>query len=260
MCGTRRLSIVLAALILCLAASLLANLWLIRWARHYARLAYSTRLDPIGRERYPSGQETAAELGAGPADLPRVVLFGDSRAQQWPAPEANGAWVVINRGIDGQSTLQALERFDAHIDGLEPAVVVVQLGVNDLVALALMPGDRERIVAACKEHLRQVVARARAQGATVVVTTIVPPGHPPPAARLFWSEAIPAAIAEVNAYLVGLAGDGVLVLDTAAVLAGADGRVRPAYQADHLHLNRAGYDALNAALIPVVRGALRAQQ
>jgi lysophospholipase L1-like esterase len=42
------------------------------------------------------------------------------------------------------------------------------------------------------------------------------------------------------------------VFDTAMVLAGADGYVRPAFADDELHLSPAGYATLNEALAPLL--------
>ena len=64
--------------------------------------------------------------------------------------------------------------------------------------------------------------------------------------------AVQRAIADVNRELLGLRMAGVQVLDSAAVLAGPDGYVRDAYANDELHLNKAGYAALNAALVPLL--------
>jgi lysophospholipase L1-like esterase len=56
----------------------------------------------------------------------------------------------------------------------------------------------------------------------------------------------------VNTKLTASTDVQVTVFDSAAVLAGPDGYVRPTYAADELHLNAAGYAVLNAALAPLL--------
>ncbi len=78
------------------------------------------------------------------------------------------------------------------------------------------------------------------------------PCEPELACGIFPDAAVQAAISAVNACLRSLATREVIIFDSAAVLAGADGYVRPAYVADELHLSAAGYAALNAALAPLL--------
>ncbi len=62
-----------------------------------------------------------------------------------------------------------------------------------------------------------------------------------------------AAIAEVNSKLTAYVNIRVRIFDSAAILAGPDGFVRPAFAADELHLNTVGYAALNTAFATLLR-------
>jgi lysophospholipase L1-like esterase len=53
-----------------------------------------------------------------------------------------------------------------------------------------------------------------------------------------------------------LANDNVLLFNSAEALA-ADGRIRPEYQVDLLHINAAGYAALNRKLLPALQTIAR---
>ena len=64
---------------------------------------------------------------------------------------------------------------------------------------------------------------------------------------MFWSPEIGSAVQEVNNYLRLLSSENVIILDGATILA-PDGRVNSQYYADELHLNAAGYAALNQEL------------
>lgn len=246
-----RRSLICALLLAALALSLGGNLWLFQRAERYYLELNRTRLDPLGLRAYPADALSPATGGA-----PLVVFFGDSRAAEWPLPALPGVRVV-NRGIGAQTTAQVAGRFAAHVAPLQPTVVVVQVGINDLKTIPLFPAEQERIVTDCKAAIRQIVAEARQSGATVILTTIFPVGQLPLERRLVWSAAVDAAIAEVNGFIGGLAGEGVVVLPTAPLLADAQGRARAAYSRDFLHLNAAGYAALNQALAPLLAASLR---
>lgn len=91
------------------------------------------RLDPYGLKLPGFKDPPTADL-----TKPLVVFFGDSRAQQWPAPASN-RFRFLNRGIGGQTTEQVRGRFDEHVKPLKPRVVIIEAGVNDLKAIALFP-------------------------------------------------------------------------------------------------------------------------
>ena len=101
-----------------------------------------------------------------------------------------------------------------------------------------------------------MVQRATAQGATVILTTVFPTAQPSLLRRPFWSDAVGEAIVEVNLYLKTLAGDRVVLFDSAALLTDTDGALQQPYSYDLLHLNQAGYAALNVALRSLLYSAL----
>ncbi len=177
----------------------------------------------------------------------RIVFFGDSRADWWTVPQMEGVQCVA-RGVPGASSSYLLQRFSALVAPLRPDMVVVQLGVNDLADLMLGSRDTAQVMTTTRRAIEAVVVKARELGAQVVLTTIFPLAHGP-----LPDAAVQRAIAEVNRELLGLRMVGVAVLDSAAVLAGPDGYVRDAYADDELHLSAAGYAALNAALVPLLR-------
>ncbi len=75
-----------------------------------------------------------AGLGKPSSGEKRVVFTGDSITEWWqkadPAFFAGRAY--INRGISGQTTAQVLQRFRSDVIALQPAVVVILAGINDI--------------------------------------------------------------------------------------------------------------------------------
>jgi lysophospholipase L1-like esterase len=206
-------------------------------------------LDPFQLNAY-----SPAEILARPAGSKRVVFFGDSRAAQWPAPQGAGDFEFINRGLDAQSAAQTAGRFAEHIQPLAPDFLVVQVGVNDLRVAALYPEREHEIFASCLEHIREVVHQAQHNGATIILTTIFPTGETTLARR--WNgqaDRLRKLVSAANAELALLAGEGVIVLDSAPVLADPGGKLKADYQLDELHLNLRGYEAMNTELTGILR-------
>lgn len=204
------------------------------------------RLDPL---------EIHQVASTAPKSYPNtVIVFGDSRAAQWSflPGSVTEATAYVNRGIHGQTTAQVLGRFEAHVAPLAPDVLILQAGSNDLKCIPLFPDQAAEIERNCVENLTAIVTRAADAGATVIVTTIFPHGRIPLHRRLIFDERVTQATRRVNEELKRLSGPRIIVLDTWAVLAGPDGRVRPEFERDLLHLTPAGYAALNAQLESVL--------
>jgi lysophospholipase L1-like esterase len=215
---------------------------------HYYQLN-AIMLDPLGLSYYPISAEQVSEPQS---SRQRVVFLGDSRAQSWTFPSGVEQFEFYNRGIGNQTSVQVLARFEEHVATLEPDVVVIQVGVNDLKMIPLFPESREEIIANCSANIEQMIGRSLELDAVVVLVTIFPLGEVPLERRLFWSEDVGVAIEEVNATISSLEQDGVVVLDSGVVLADESGQVRERYSQDLLHLSESGYEVLNEVLVPIL--------
>lgn len=234
------------AVVVALLISVALNVVLFNRARQYYLDLNAVRLNPLNLSSYP-------DAAPAPAVRPRLVFFGDSRAARWPVTADDNQFEVINRGVEAETSAQATLRFAAHITALQPAIVVVQVGVNDLKTIPLFPEHKAAIIAATKENVRYIVEQTAALGAQVILTTIFPVRDFPLERRLFWSPEIEAAVEEVNTDLRSLAADNVIILDATAILAD-NGRAKPEYYLDELHLNDAGYTVLNQELAHLLSG------
>ena len=222
--------------------SLVANVVLYRVARSEFANVQAVRLDPAG-SRYKFRD---------PAKAGAVVFFGDSRAAEWPAPAGVD---VVNRGIGRQTTAQCVLRFDEHVAPLRPRVVVIQMGVNDLKAIAMFPERERQILDDAKRNIADVIARSRDLGARVIVTTVFPPSDVPREQRGAWTGRVDAAVGEVNEFIRRLGTKDVIVFDSFALLEdpAKKGRIRSEYARDFLHVNEAGYQKLNEGLAPLLK-------
>ena len=238
---------IIVLLMLFLTLSILLNLFLFDRGKQYYYQLNLDRLDPLNLKAYPSQIDQNAD-----SERLWVVFFGDSRADQWPAPAGFEQIEFINRGIGGQTSAQIAGRFDEHVAPLHPDVLLIQMCINDLKTIPMFPEMESEIIADCKNNLEWSVQRGRDQGAVVILTTIFPLGKLSLERSLFWSEDVGKSIEEVNQFINSLQAEDVIVLDTGKILADESGLVRDEYQWDLLHLNEAGYRALNQELAKIL--------
>jgi lysophospholipase L1-like esterase len=247
--SNRILLIILALLSIALAASIVLNFIIFNRGRQYYLQLNGTRLDPLGLSAYPP--EANQNLPVNPNQV-RVVFFGDSRAYQWTSPSGLEQFQFINRGIGSQTSIQLVERFDEHVAPLRPQIIIVQVGINDLKTIPLFPDQKETIVANYQANIEKIISASLDLGATVILTPVFPPGEIPIERRPFWSADVAEAIKEVNISMQTFAGDNVIIFDATQILADERGLVQKKYSQDFLHLNEAGYEALNHELVDIL--------
>jgi lysophospholipase L1-like esterase len=232
-----------AGLLVILAGSLSLNFLLYSRVKQYYAELNQVRLDPLGLSEYPTVSSDRTE-----PRLSRVVVFGDSRAASWTPPTVD-RYEFVNRGISSQTSVQASQRFLPHVRALKPDVVVIQVGINDLKAIALFPERQDAIIANCQSNIKRIVEDAKELGAVVIVTTIFPVGTVPLERQPVWSDAINQGIQAVNTFIPTLADDRTVVFDAFSILADNQGKTKLQFEVDELHLNQQGYEALNQELV-----------
>jgi acyl-CoA thioesterase-1 len=113
-----------------------------------------------------------------------IVVLGDSLSAGYGIKVQEG-WVnllgkrlasegygygVVNASVSGETTQGGLARLPRVLESHKPDIVIVELGAND--------GLRGLPLAASRENLRQIIERARAAKARVVlVGMLIPPNY-----------------------------------------------------------------------------------
>src|SRR4029077_4477105 len=117
-------------------------------------------------------REANAKLAAPAKDERRVVLMGDSITDMWVQPRFGAFFPgkpYVGRGISGQTTPQMLLRFRADVMALQPKVVVILAGTNDIA------GNTGPITLEETEgNLASMAELARAHGIRVVLSSVMP--------------------------------------------------------------------------------------
>jgi lysophospholipase L1-like esterase len=184
-------------------------------------------------------QKANAELQAPAADEARVVFMGDSITDAWPrnTPEFFSKNPYIGRGISGQTSPQMLLRFRQDVIALQPKVVVILAGTNDLAGNT-GPMTPEQTM----DNLASMVELAKAHGIRVVLASV------PPATVFGWrremgnpAERIIAMNQLIRAYAEK---NGCVYLDYHKALADAENGLKKECQEDAVHPNQAGYEVM----------------
>lgn len=236
-----------------LALSLLGNFFLYRKAiSFYAREA-EVRLNPINDEFL----ELNKIVRSTPKTRPRIVKFGESRCAMWKRypPSTWGDVEIVNRGVNAETTPQIIRRLEEDVISLNPDLVILQMGDNDLKTMAVLPGTRERTIEQTLENITRIAKTLSDRGIQVIVTTIFPPAPIEFLRKPLWSDEVNQSIDLVNRQILALDYPRVTPIDCDAIL--RQGKyIKPEFARDTLHLKGAGYDALNDQLGPVVEAIL----
>ena len=182
----------------------------------------------------------------------RVVFMGNSITENWQQYFAAmfPGKPYINRGISGQTTPQMLVRFRSDVIALEPAVVVILAGTND-IAGNTGPSTLEMI----EDNIASMAELARANGITVVLSSVLPVHDYP------WKPGLEPApkIIALNKWLREYAArHGAIYVDFHSAMADAEGGMRSGLSSDGVHPNEVGYRIMTPLVEQAIEHALRA--
>ena len=189
---------------------------------------------------------------AAPADSEnRVVFMGNSITEGWQPYFATmfPGKSYINRGISGQTTPQMLVRFRADVIALEPKVVVILAGTND-IAGNTGPSTLEMI----EDNLASMAELASANGIKVVMSSVLPAYDYP------WKPGLQPApkIIALNKWIEQYAArHGAIYLDYYSAMVDDRGGMRSELASDGIHPNEAGYRIMAPLVERAIERALR---
>lgn len=179
---------------------------------------------------------------------PRVVFFGDSITDFWirAVPGFFAGKPYLDRGISGQTTPQMLVRFRQDVVALQPKVVVILAGTNDLAG-----NTGASSLEMIEDNLQSMVEIARANGIRPVLASVLP------AAEFGWNPGVEPGpkIAALNSWLKEYAGkQGVVYLDYYSAMVDERLGLPARLSEDGVHPNEAGY----AVMAPLAERAIAA--
>ena len=183
----------------------------------------------------------------------RVVFMGNSITENWQQYFATmfPGKPYVNRGISGQTTPQMLVRFRQDVIALEPAVVVILAGTNDIAG-----NTGPSTLAMIEDNIASMAELARAHRIAVVLTSVLPVRDYP------WKPGLEPApkIIALNSWIRDYSAQhGAVYVDTHGAMADAQGGMRSGLSSDGVHPNETGYRIMAPLVAQAIDEALRAK-
>lgn len=175
---------------------------------------------PAGSTVLALGDSLTAGVGATPDTAYPAVL------------QALTGWQVVNGGVSGDTSAQALARLPALLQEHQPALVIVSIGGNDFL--------RQISAAGAKDTIREICRTARAGGAQVLLVGVPQVSLLAAGTGSLKDHPLYAELAEE--LKLPLHADG-----WAAVLS------NPSLRADSVHANAQGYRQFAEGLMQALR-------
>lgn len=172
-----------------------------------------------------------------------VVFIGDSITDLWYGAdpsffEDNG---FIGRGIGGQTTIGVLARFRQDAVELDPKVIVILAGINDIAG-----NDGEISLEETLSNLAAMCDIAKANGITPLLCSLTP------CDRFFWApdEKPAPEVVKANELIRAYAEmSGVQYVDYYAALADSNGGMLPGCSEDGCHPTAKGYEIMENVIM-----------
>lgn len=180
----------------------------------------------------------------------RVVFMGNSITEGWSGanPDFFKKNPYINRGISGQTTPQMLLRFRQDVIDLNPKIVVILAGTND-IAGNTGPMTLEQI----SDNILSMVQLAKANNIYPIVCSVLPaydypwrPGKEPN-----------IKIPKLNGMLKEMvAKEKVMYLDYFSAMADDRNGLPKELTTDEVHLTKAGYTVMEKLVQEAIKKAI----
>ena len=183
-------------------------------------------------------------LMAGEPDAERVVLMGNSITEYWFElhPDFFGSHHLVGRGIGGQVSSQMLARFRQDVINLEPRIVVINCGTND-IAENNGPYDEDITM----DNIKSMTELALSHGIKVVLSSVLPTDG------FCWNpgvEDVVGKIRHLNQRIVDYcAAMQIPYVDYYPVMTSDDAAMNKALTDDGVHPNSTGYDIMEVKLL-----------
>ena len=184
----------------------------------------------------------------------RVVFMGNSITQGWveKRPDFFKNNPYIGRGISGQTTPQMLVRFRQDVIALQPKVVVILAGTND-IAGNTGPSTLEMIM----DNLCSMAEIAAANKIKVVLCSVLPAYDYPWKKGMEPNVKIPQLNEMIKTYCVK---KGYVYLDFFSAMNDGKNAMIAEYTTDGVHCTAKGYELMESIVQPAIQKALKNKQ
>ena len=184
-------------------------------------------------------------------DSTRVVFMGNSITQDWSEyyPEFFIGKNYINRGISGQTTSQILLRFRQDVITLNPRVVVILAGINDIAE-----NNGPIPIEAIADNIKSMAELARAHHIEVILCSVLPADDFP------WRKGLEPAekIVKLNRLMESYAQEQRFeYADYFTAMADSKNALKSELGYDGVHPNKMGYILMESIIQPIILKVLQ---
>lgn len=192
-----------------------------------------------------------AKLNSPSSNEDRVVFMGNSITDGWiqKSPEFFSKNPYLDRGIGGQTTPQMLIRFRQDVIDLNPKVVVILAGIND-IAGNTGPSSLKMI----EDNIASMAQLAKANGIKVVLSSVLP------AHTIAWKPAIEPIplILNLNKWIKNYCEkNGFVYLDYYTAMVDERQGLPAKYSGDGVHPTAEGYQVMEPLAQKAISKALQ---
>lgn len=180
----------------------------------------------------------------------RILFIGDSITEMWSTtdPSFFSGKPYINRGIGGQTTPQILVRFRADGIALQPAVIVLLAGIND-IAGNTGPSTIEMI----SGNIFSMAELAKANNIKIILCSVLPAYDFPWKPNQNPAEKVLALNKMIKEYADA---HNIIYLDYYSALVDDRKGLKPIHSGDGVHPNKLGYEIMEPLAEKAIAKAL----
>ena len=192
--------------------------------------------------------EKNEQLIQSPDSKGRIVFMGDSITEEWGrlSPDFFQSNDYVNRGIGGQTTPQMLLRFKQDVININPAIVFILAGTND-IAGNTGPSNLDMIT----NNIFSMAELSMSHDIKVVLSSILPVAKYPWADHI---KQVPETILKVNQQLKLFSQKyNAIYIDYYHSMVGENRGLKKEYTTDGVHLNRKGYEVMSDLVKDVLK-------
>jgi acyl-CoA thioesterase I len=178
----------------------------------------------------------------------RVIFFGDSITDIWHLDESFPGKPYVNRGIGGQTTSQMLVRFRQDVINLEPKVVVILAGTNDIAGNSGPISNKD-----IEANLMDFAELAKLHNIRVVFASLLPVNNYTERSKDFFAQRPMDRILDLNNWLKDYSAKNDLIhLNYFSAVVDENGMLKRDLSDDGLHPNKSGF----AVMAPLAEQAI----
>lgn len=177
-----------------------------------------------------------------------AILIGNSIIEYWGM--SNTSFFSDNnyerKGIAGQTTNQILARFDTDVININPSVVVIEGGINDIAENKSLYDPKQTLT-----NIKLMAEKANSMNIKIVLSSLLPTDS------IHWNPnltEISTKVSELNSQIKAYADErGFIYADLYSKLADSNGKtMMPEYTIDGVHLSESGYKVIE----PIIKDAI----